>query len=63
MAGGAVFEVVRAKSATADELHRSDVSLIYEWYYEGQFTEDFGRYTTIEKAVHGLLTALNVFHS
>ena len=51
MAGGAVFEVVRAKSATADELHRSDVSLIYEWYYEVQFTEDFGRYTTIEKAV------------
>ena len=63
VAGGAVVELVNADSSMSYELHRSNVSLIYEWYLDGQFAEDFGRYTTIEKAVHGLLTALNVFHN
>ena len=63
VAGGAVVELVNADSSKSYELHRSPASLIYEWHLDGQFAEDFGRYTTIEKAVHGLLTALNVFHN
>ena len=63
MTGGAVVELVNADSSTSYELHRSPASHIYEWPSEGQFAEEFGRYTTVDKAVDGLLTTLNVFHS
>ena len=64
VAGGCVVELVNADSATAYELHRSPASLIYEWRHsDAHFAEELGRYTTIEKAVDGLLRSVGVFHS
>ena len=62
VAGGAVVELVNADSSKSYELHRSPASLIYEWYLDGDFAEDFGRYTTVDKAVDGLLRSVGVFH-
>lgn len=59
-----MVELVNADSSMSYELHRSPASLIYEWWHsEGQFAEELGRYTTIEKAISGLLSSVGVFHS
>lgn len=57
-----MVELGNADSSTSYELHRSPANLIYEWYSEGQFVEEFGRYTTLDKAVDGLLRSVGVFH-
>ena len=62
VAGGAVVELVNADASKSYELHRSTANLIYEWHSEGQFAEEFGRYTTVDKAVDGLLRSVGVFH-
>lgn len=64
VAGGAVVELVNADSSKSYELHRSPASLIYEWWHsDTDLAEELGRYTTIEKAISGLLRSVGVFHS
>ena len=63
VAGSAVVELVNADSSKSYELYRSPASLIYEWHSDAHFAEELGRYTTIEKAISGLLSSVGVFHS